>query len=192
MREAALEFWQVFAGTGRVVDDAPVRVLPRKRFVRRLEIIGEALSRGDSWLSSEQNFLKIKRMFAEGMITGVWGSVASPEAFSPLTRELKKEGALVSLVYTSNINSQNQLQGNAGDVVVVPEWTDVNDWAAVCDPAVAPAIYIGERFGILPEIFIAGDNLSPAVFMNDETRLKVRQFAAVWVNDFRPLANNHV
>jgi hypothetical protein len=28
--------------------------------------------------------------------------------------------------------------------------------------------------------------------MNDETRLKVRQFAAVWVNDFRPLANNHV
>jgi hypothetical protein len=96
------------------------------------------------------------------------------------------------LEYTAQINSQNQLQGNAGDVVVVPDWTDVNDWAVACDPAVLPAIFVGERFGILPEVFIAGDSLSPAVFMNDETRLKVRQFIAVWVNDFRPLANNHV
>jgi hypothetical protein len=94
--------------------------------------------------------------------------------------------------YTANYYSENQLKGQAGDVITVPDWTDANDWAAVCDPAVAPAIFIGERFGILPEIFVAGDNLSPAVFMNDETRLKVRQFAAVWVNDFRPLANNHV
>jgi hypothetical protein len=34
--------------------------------------------------------------------------------------------------------------------------------------------------------------MSPAVFMNDETRLKVRQFAAVWVNDFRPLHKENV
>lgn len=94
--------------------------------------------------------------------------------------------------YTANYYSENQLQGQTGDVITVPDWTDTNDWAAVCDPAVAPAIFVGERFGILPEIFTAGDSLSPAVFMNDETRLKVRQFAAVWVNDFRPLANNHV
>ncbi len=72
-------------------------------------------------------------------------------------------------------------------MLTVPDWTDADDWAAVVDPAILPAIYVGERFGIMPEIFIAGDNLSPAVFMNDETRLKVRQFAAVWVNDFRPL-----
>jgi len=93
---------------------------------------------------------------------------------------------------TANIHSENQQQGAIGDVVVVPDWTDTNDWAAVCDPALAPAIFIGERFGIMPEVFIAGDNLSPAVFMNDEHRLKVRHFLAVWVNDFRPLANNHV
>jgi hypothetical protein len=96
------------------------------------------------------------------------------------------------LEYTTGFNSQNQLQGQQGDVVVVPDWTDVNDWAVACDPAVLPSIFVGERFGILPEVFIAGDSLSPAVFMNDETRLKVRQFIAVWVNDFRPLANNHV
>jgi hypothetical protein len=94
--------------------------------------------------------------------------------------------------YTANYNVENLMQGQPGDVITVPDWTDADDWAAVVDPAIMPAIYVGERFGILPEIFIAGDSLSPAVFMNDETRLKVRQFAAVWVNDFRPLANNHV
>jgi hypothetical protein len=50
----------------------------------------------------------------------------------------------------------------------------------------------GERFGIMPEIFIAGDDLSPAVFTNDEHRLKVRHFLACWVNDFRPLHKSNV
>jgi hypothetical protein len=85
----------------------------------------------------------------------------------------------------------NVLKGSAVPVTV-PEWTDVNDWAAVCDPAIAPAIYVGERFGIMPEIYVAGDELSPAVFMNDEHRLKVRHFLAVWVNDFRPLHKSNV
>ncbi len=44
----------------------------------------------------------------------------------------------------------------------------------------------------MPEIFIAGDDKSPAVFMNDEHRLKVRHFLAVWVNDFRPLHKENV
>ncbi len=91
----------------------------------------------------------------------------------------------------ANIHSENQQQmSNA--VVTVPEWTDANDWAAACDPAVAPAIFVGERFGLRPEIFIAGDELSPAVFMNDEHRLKVRHYLAVWVNDFRPLHKSNV
>ncbi len=29
----------------------------------------------------------------------------------------------------------------------------------------------------MPEVFIAGDHLSPAVFTNDEHRLKVRHFS---------------
>lgn len=97
-----------------------------------------------------------------------------------------------SLENAAQIYSENQQRGQPGDVVTVPEWTDANDWAAVCDPVVAPAIFIGERFGILPEIFIAGDELSPAVFMNDEHRLKVRHFLACWVNDFRPLHKSNV
>ncbi len=91
-----------------------------------------------------------------------------------------------SLVRETDYVYDNVLKGSAVPVVV-PEWTDANDWAAACDPRVAPAIFVGERFGLAPEIFIAGDELSPAVFSNDEHRLKVRHYLAVWVNDFRPL-----
>lgn len=92
----------------------------------------------------------------------------------------------------ANIHSENMQRGADGDVVVVPEWTDATDWAAVCDPKIAPAIFVGERFGLVPQIFIAGDEQSPAVFMNDEHRMKVRHFLAVWVNDFRPLHKSNV
>jgi hypothetical protein len=97
-----------------------------------------------------------------------------------------------SLENAATIYSENLQQGKPGDVVLVPEWTDATDWAAACDPDIAPAIYIGERFGIAPEVFIAGDEHSPAVFSNDEHRLKVRHFLAVWVNDFRPLHKSNV
>jgi len=97
-----------------------------------------------------------------------------------------------SLENLANITSENQQQGQPGDVIVVPEWTDATDWAAVVDPALVPGIFVGERFGIMPEVFIAGDELSPAVFTNDEHRMKVRHFLAVWVNDFRPLHKENV
>ena len=92
-----------------------------------------------------------------------------------------------SLENAATIYSENQQRCQPGDVVVVPEWTEAHDFAAVCDPVVAPAIIVGERFGIKPEIFTAGNELSPAVFMNDEHRIKVRMFTAVLVQDFRPL-----
>lgn len=92
-----------------------------------------------------------------------------------------------TLENAANIYSENQQRGQPGDVVTVPEWTDPADWAAVCDPRITPAVFVGERFGIMPQVFVAGDETSPAVFNNDETRLKVRHFLAVWVNDFRPL-----
>jgi hypothetical protein len=99
----------------------------------------------------------------------------------------------------ATIYSENMQKGQPGDVVVVPEWgttagggADSDWWAAAADPAIAPAIYVGERFGIMPEIFIAGQESSPAVFSNDESRIKVRHFLAVWVNDFRPLHKSNV
>jgi hypothetical protein len=92
----------------------------------------------------------------------------------------------------ANVHSENQQQGRQGDVLVVPEWTDATDWAAACDPAIAPAIIIGERFGLMPEIYIAGSEMSPAVFTNDEQRLKVRHFLSIFVADYRPLHKSNV
>lgn len=97
-----------------------------------------------------------------------------------------------SLENAANITSENQQQGQPGDVITVPEWKDAKDWAAACDPLLAPAVYVGERFGLMPEVFIAGGELSPAVFTNDEHRMKVRHFLAVWVNDYRPLYKANV
>lgn len=93
---------------------------------------------------------------------------------------------------TASVIGSNLQRQRLGDVVVVPEWTDVNDWAAAVDPRLVPGIIVGERFGLLPEIFIAGDEQSPAVFTNDEHRLKVRHFVAVLVQDFRPLHKANV
>jgi hypothetical protein len=76
--------------------------------------------------------------------------------------------------------------------ITVPEWTDATDWAAVADPNIAPSIIVGERFGLIPEVYIAGNETDPAVFMNDEHRLKVRQFLAICVGDFRPLHKENV
>jgi len=94
-------------------------------------------------------------------------------------------------VQTVQVTALTTQQGIA-EVVTVPDWTDTTDWAAVVDPLLVPGVMIGERFGLMPEIFVAGDETSPAVFMNDESRIKVRHFLAVGVADFRPLANNHV
>jgi hypothetical protein len=130
--------------------------------------------------------------------TGVYGTgpkMAINPRFAVVPRALQLTAMKVlypTLENAANIYSENMQRGQPGDVVVVPEWTDANNWAAVCDPLIAPAIFVGERFGIMPEIFIAGDELSPAVFMNDEHRLKVRHFLACWVNDFRPLHKSNV
>ncbi len=97
-----------------------------------------------------------------------------------------------TLENAANITSQNQQQGQPGDVIVVPEWTDANNWAAMVDPTLAPAIYVGERFGLMPQVFIAGNELSPAVFTNDEHRLKARHLLSIWVNDFRPMYKANV
>lgn len=129
---------------------------------------------------------------------GVYGSgpaLAINPRFVLVPRTLQLTGMKIlypSLENAANIYSENMQRGQPGDVITVPEWSDPSDWAAVCDPVLAPAIFVGERFGLLPEIFIAGDDLSPAVFTNDEHRLKVRHFLAVWVNDFRPLHKNNV
>jgi len=130
--------------------------------------------------------------------TGYYGT-GSPSAVSPryllVPRALQLTAMKIlypTIENAANIFSENLQRGQPGDVLTIPEWTDATDWAAVCDPKVIPSIFVGERFGMLPEIYVAGDNTSPAVFTNDEHRIKVRHFLAVWVNDFRPLHKSNV
>jgi len=91
-----------------------------------------------------------------------------------------------------NVAAVSPTWGGRVEPVVVPEWTDATDFAAVADPAIAPSIIVGERFGLVPEIYIAGRETDPAVFMNDEHRMKVRQFIALVVGDYRPLHKENV
>jgi len=77
-------------------------------------------------------------------------------------------------------------------VIVVPEWTDANDWAAAADPNDCPGICIGYRYGRTPELFVADQPLVGSMFTNDEIRFKVRFFLAVGVTDYRPLHKNNV
>ena len=129
---------------------------------------------------------------------GVYGTgpkMAINPRFCLVPRALQLKAMQVlypSMEHTANIFSENQQRGQPGDVITVPEWTDATDWAAVCDPLLAPAIFVGERFGIMPQIFDTFGEVTAAVFTNDEHRLKVRHFLSVWVNDFRPLHKENV
>ena len=112
-----------------------------------------------------------------------------------LLRDLRLTGMQIlypSMSHEVNIFSENQQQGENGDVITVPEWTDANDWAAVVDPKIAPAIILGERFGVMPEIYVAGDEQQGALFSNDQSRIKARMFNAVFVADYRPLFKANV
>ena len=80
----------------------------------------------------------------------------------------------------------------SGRVIVVPEWTDANDWAALCDPNDCPGLCIGYRYGREPELFVADDQVVGSMFANDEMRIKCRFFVAVGVADYRPLHKSNV
>lgn len=88
--------------------------------------------------------------------------------------------------------TQSVLWGGRVDPVTVPDWTDANDWAAVIDPKLRPGVMLGEIFGLRPQIFSASSEIDPAMFANDESRLKVRHFITVGVADDMPLHKSNV
>ena len=88
-------------------------------------------------------------------------------------------------------NGENMVYGYV-EPIVVPDWTDTTDWAAVADPNVLPTIMLGEIFGLMPQIVLAGSENDPAMFSNDENRLKVRQFLAVGIANWRGLHKSNV
>lgn len=95
-------------------------------------------------------------------------------------------------IFLKDWNSNGPNMGYGVEPVVVPEWTDATDWAAVVDPDLVPGIMLGEIFGVMPQIVIAGSERDPAFFSNDEARYKVRQFLTVGVANWRALHKSNV
>jgi hypothetical protein len=158
-------------------------------------LLTTALSAAAWEAASAAVYNQTRLTLASGATLGVGPKMAVNPRYLLVPRALQLTARKIlypSWENAANIHSENQQQGLLGDVITVPEWTDVTDWAAAVDPRIAPSIYVGERFGIMPEVFIAGSELSPAVFTNDEHRMKVRHFLAVWVNDYRPLHKSNV
>ncbi len=87
-------------------------------------------------------------------------------------------------------NLQRNVRKGSAQVVVCPEFTDANDWAALADPMKNPAIGVGFRFGRVPEVF--SDPGGQRMFTNDQMDLKARFFFTVGVIDYRAVLKRNV
>jgi len=73
------------------------------------------------------------------------------------------------------------------DYIVVPRWTDANDWIAVADPNMCPTIVVGFLDGKEePEIFIQDQPSVGSLFYADKIVYKIRHIWGVAVFDYRP------
>lgn len=82
--------------------------------------------------------------------------------------------------------------------IVVPDWTDKNDWAYIVDPAVFPVIQMsysqapGGGSHPAPELFSVVSENSGLLFTNDTLPIKVRDEFAVGVNGYRGIGKRNV
>ena len=154
--------------------------------------LGTAALSADSWEAASAAIWNQDMLVAAG---GTAPKLAVDARYLIVPRSLRLTAQRIiypSLAYEANITSENMQRGMFGDVITCPEFSDSTDWAAAADPAVAPAIYIGERFGLMPEIYIADNQTSGALFDRDEIRVKARHFLNVMVADHRPLYKANV
>jgi hypothetical protein len=90
-------------------------------------------------------------------------------------------------------NDRTALLTSARDrVVVIPLWTDTNNWAAMADPRLYPSIGLGYRYGETPEVFSVASPTAGLMFTNDTMPVKVRFFYVVGAIDYRGLYKHNV
>lgn len=151
----------------------------------------EALS-GAAWEAASRAIYEQQLLVAAG---GTPARLALDARYLLVPRSLRLTGMRIlypSFEREANIFSENMQRGEMGDVITVPDFSDADDWAAAADPRLAPGIILGERFGVMPEIFLADDPLHGALFSHDEVRMKVRHWVSVFVADYRPLYKANV
>jgi hypothetical protein len=138
-----------------------------------------------------------KAMFKQPMhvknAVGSYGT-GKPQAVKPkyclVPQDLR--GAADDLfIKTWNASGENLVHGYVTPLTV-PDWSDATDWAAVADPDILPGIMIGEIFGLMPQVYVAGNESDPAMFANDESRIKIRQFLTVGIANWRALHKENV
>lgn len=118
------------------------------------------------------------------------GKLAINPEYLLVPRVLQKTA--LDIVAPAYINATNNTLRGTGTVVVVPEWSDANDWAVITNPLINAPIQVAFRFGEMPEIFVADDERYGSLFSNDEMRLKARFFFAVLVASHIGVGKNNV
>lgn len=87
----------------------------------------------------------------------------------------------------------NPFQYAAERVVVVPHWTDTNNWGSFLDPRIAPGIGVGYRYGKLPQIVPEpGGMNSQGMFINRSMRWKVEHFYNIGIINYRALQKRNI
>jgi hypothetical protein len=82
--------------------------------------------------------------------------------------------------------------------LVVPDWTDTNDWAYIVDPAVYPVLMMsysqnpGGGFHPTPELFSVLSETGGLLFTNDTLPITVRDEFAAGVNGYRGVGKRNV
>ncbi|MEW6180235.1 MAG: hypothetical protein AB1522_09940 [Chloroflexota bacterium] len=154
--------------------------------------LGTAALSADAWEAASKAIYEQPMLIADG---GTAPKLALDARYLIVPRSLRLTAMRIlypAFEREANIFSENLQRGEMGDVITCPEFNDPDDWAAVADPKLAPGIILGERFGLLPEIFIADRETSGALFTHDEIRMKVRHWVSVFVADYRPLYKANV
>jgi len=150
--------------------------------------VGTTALSATSWDAAVQSMFKITELNSGKRL-----GIRPRYVLAPIELEKAALQIFVSDVEpTSNAFYDNVRRSMAENVVIVPEWTDANDWAAVADPQLYPGVGVAYRFGRQPEVFVADQPEVGSMFTNDELRVKVRFFFAVGIVDYRPLYKANV
>jgi hypothetical protein len=82
--------------------------------------------------------------------------------------------------------------------IMVPDWTDTNDWAYLVDPVIAPVLQMayadspGGRVHPTPQLFVVSSPTAGLMFTNDVLPIKVRDYFAYGVATYRGIGKRNV